>query len=312
MKTIVVLKGGNSPEREISLVSGTEIAGALNTLGFIVRELDPQDYPQLADLLEAIRAEDPALVFNGLHGGSGENGELQAALQLAGVPFTGSNAKASALAMDKYISKLIVEQEGVPVAKHILLRANLLEDYRDSRDYAAFTESLGLPLIVKPNDAGSSVGIHLVHTLEELKPAVADAFRYCNTVLMEEYIPGRELTVSILDGKSLPVVEIRPKAGWYDYQNKYTKGKTEYLAPAPIHESIAQLVQLYAERSFWALGCTVYGRVDFRLNEDRLYFLEVNTLPGMTPLSLTPMAAKAAGLSFCDLLQNIIRSSVPN
>jgi D-alanine-D-alanine ligase len=310
MKTIVVLKGGISPEREISLISGSEIAKALRELDFVVCELDPADYPQLSGLLVAIQTELPWIVFNGLHGGSGENGELQAALQLAGIPFTGSWAKASTLAMDKYISKLIVEQEGVPVAKHILLRANLLEDYNDSADYAGFTQKLGLPLIVKPNDAGSSVGIHLVNDIKDLKPAVNDAFQYCKSVLLEEYIPGRELTVSIIDGKALPVVEIRPKAGWYDYQNKYTKGNTEYLAPAPIDEALAQLVQLYAERSFFALSCSVYGRVDFRLHDDKVYFLEVNTLPGMTPLSLTPMAAKAAGMSFGDLLQNIIKSSV--
>jgi len=310
MNTIVVLMGGSSPEREISLVSGGEIAIALRGLCYKVREIDPADHPRLLGLLKAISQERPWIVFNALHGGSGENGELQAALQLAGIPFSGSGAKASALAMDKYISKLIVDQEGVPVARHILLRANLLEDYNDAQDYAAFTQSLGLPLIVKPNDAGSSVGIHLVRNLEDLKPAVTDAFRFCDTVLLEEFIPGRELTVSILNGKALPVLEIRPKAGWYDYQNKYTKGNTEYLAPAPIDESIAQLAQLYAERAFWALSCSVYGRVDFRLNQDKLYFLEVNTLPGMTPLSLTPMAAKAAGMSFADLLQNIIHNSV--
>lgn len=310
MKTIVVLKGGASPERDVSLVSGGEIAKALRDMGYIVHELDPAEYTQLSGLLVAIQEQHPWIVFNGLHGGSGENGELQAALQMAGIPFTGSLAKASTLAMDKYISKLIVEQEGIPIAKHILLRANLLEDYNDSTDYSGFSESLGLPLIVKPNDAGSSVGIHLVQDLQALKPAVEDAFKYCSSVLLEEYIPGRELTVSIIDGKALPVVEIRPKAGWYDYQNKYTKDKTEYLAPAPIDESLTQLVQLFAERAFWALSCSVYARVDFRLNENKLFFLEVNTLPGMTPLSLTPMAAKAAGMSFGDLLQNILNSSV--
>jgi D-alanine-D-alanine ligase len=127
---------------------------------------------------------------------------------------------------------------------------------------------------------------------------------------LEEYIPGRELTVSILDGKALPVVEIKPLQGWYDYHNKYTKGQTQYLAPAPIDESTAHLVQSYALRAFQALSCSVYGRVDFRLDEDTPYFLEVNTLPGMTALSLTPMAAKVEGLSFADLLQHIINNSL--
>jgi D-alanine-D-alanine ligase len=310
MKKILVLKGGISPEREISLVSGAEIAKELRLSEYDVCELDPADYPRLADLLLAIEAEHPFMVFNGLHGGCGENGDLQAALQLAGIPFTGSLSKGSTLAMDKYIAKLLVAEEGVPVPKHILMRGNLLEDYNDPSDYRAITETLGLPIIVKPNDAGSSVGISMVEDICSLKEAVTEAFKYCSTVLLEEYIPGRELTVSILDDKALPVVEIKPKAGWYDYKNKYTKGNTEYLAPAPIDEAMAHLAQLYAVRAFKALSCSVYGRVDFRLNKDKLYFLEVNTLPGMTALSLTPMAAKAAGMSFGDLLETIIKNSV--
>jgi D-alanine-D-alanine ligase len=306
MESIVILYGGISPERDVSLISGAEVGRVLAEKDHRISYLDPGEYPDLAVLVQAIREQNPSIVFNALHGGSGENGQLAAALELAGVPFTGSGSKASVLAMDKYIAKLVVGAEGIPLAKHILLRANLLEDYNDPRDYSTFTESLGLPLIVKPNDAGSSVGISIVHELGELKPAVEESFKYCSSVLLEEYIEGRELTVSILDGKALPVVEIRPHAGWYDYHNKYTKGKTEYLAPAPIDEATTQLTQLYAERAFFALGCTAYGRVDFRLRDNTPYFLEVNTLPGMTSLSLTPMAAKAAGYSFLELLQQII------
>lgn len=310
MKKIVVLRGGDSPEREVSLVSGVEVGKVLDKLGYQVVDLDPSSFSGLSPLLSRIKSEQCDLVFNALHGGSGENGQLAAALELAGIPFTGSGSKASQIAMDKYISKLIVTEEGIPVARHILMRGNLLADYTDPTDYSNFTNKLGLPLIVKPNDSGSSVGIGIVHELGELKPSVEEAFRYCETVLLEEFIEGRELTVSILDGKALPVVEIRPRAGWYDYKNKYTKGNTEYLAPAPIDEEIAQLCQLYAERAFQALSCAVYGRVDFRLRDRVPYFLEVNTLPGMTSLSLTPMAAKAAGLSFEELLQNIIKISL--
>lgn len=309
MESIVVLYGGDSLEREISLVSGAEVGKALAHMGYTVFYQDPADYADLASLLCAVAEQKSDLIFNALHGGSGENGQLAAAFELAGIAFTGSGSKASQVAMDKYIAKLIVAAEGLPIAKHILLRANLLEDYNDPKDYSGFTQKLGLPLIVKPNDAGSSVGISLVHSLAELKPAVEDAFKYCQSVLLEEYIAGRELTVSILDGKALPVVEINPLNGWYDYQHKYTKGNTEYLAPAPIDEPLAQLCQLYAERAFFALSCSVYARVDFRLRDNVPYFLEVNTLPGMTPLSLTPMAAKAAGLSFADLLRKIIELS---
>lgn len=310
LKKIVVLRGGSSNEREISLISGAEIVKSLSTLGYEVTEIDPAAYPVVEDLLRAIKREQADLVFNALHGGSGENGKLAAALELAGLAFTGSPYKSSCLAMDKYVAKLIVAAEGIPCPKHILLRANLLEDYNDPQDYEALGEKLGLPLIVKPNNAGSSVGISIVHALGDLKAAVAAAFEHCEAVLLEEYIRGRELTVSILADRALPVVEIRPQTGWYDYKNKYTPGQTQYLAPAPIEESTAQLTQLYALRAFQALSCSVYGRVDFRLRGDTPYFLEVNTLPGMTPLSLTPMAAKAVGLSFADLLQNIIKSSL--
>ena len=309
MENILVLKGGDSPEREVSLVSGSEVAKVLVNLGYRVSQIDPADYPDLHSLLIAIRKENCDLIFNALHGGSGENGQLAAALEMAGIPFTGSGSKASQLAMDKYISKLVVGAEGLPLSGHILLRANLLEDYNDPIDYSGIVQRLGLPLIVKPNDAGSSVGISMVKHIEELKPAVEEAFRFCDSVLLEEYIEGRELTVSILDGKALPVVEIRPHDGWYDYHNKYTKGKTDYLAPAPIDEAVSELCQLYAERAFFALSCSVYGRVDFRLRGNTPYFLEVNTLPGMTSLSLVPMAAKAAGISFEELLQTIIKLS---
>ncbi|MCB5263045.1 MAG: D-alanine--D-alanine ligase [Candidatus Cloacimonetes bacterium] len=310
MKKILVLRGGISNEREISLITGSEIVKALKGLGYEVCEIDPLDYPKLPQLLMAIQQQQADMVFNALHGGAGENGMLAAALQIAGIPFTGSKYKSSCLAMDKYVSKLIVAAEGIPCPRHILLRANLLEDYNDPNDYIAFAHKLGLPLIVKPNDSGSSVGISLVHDLNDLKAAVNDAFQHCSSVLLEEYIPGRELTVSILDGKALPVVEIKPLQGWYDYHNKYTQGQTQYLAPAPIDESTAHLVQSYALRAFQALSCSVYGRVDFRLNGESPYFLEVNTLPGMTALSLTPMAAKVVGLAFTDLLEQIIKNSL--
>ncbi len=310
MKKIVVLQGGISDEREISLITGSEIVKALRSLGYEVCEIDPGDYPRLPELLMAIQELHADLVFNALHGAAGENGMLVAALEMASIPFTGSRYKASCLAMDKYVSKLIVAAEGIPCPRHILMRGNLLEDYNDPNDYIAFTRILGLPLIVKPNDSGSSVGISIVHDLKDLKAAVNDAFRHCSSVLLEEYIPGRELTVSILDGEALPVVEIKPLNGWYDYHNKYTKGQTQYLAPAPIDEATAHLLQSYALRAFQALSCTVYGRVDFRLNGVAPYFLEVNTLPGMTALSLTPMAAKVIGLSFTDLLESIINTSL--
>lgn len=312
MDRIAVLLGGDSPERDVSLVSGNEVIKELTNLGFEPIGIDPAESNSVDMLLSRLRDLKPRLVFNALHGGNGENGQLTAALDMAGFTCTGSNYKASCLAMDKYISKLLAGAEGLPLARHILIRGDLLGDYQDPVDYQGIVTALGLPVIVKPNDAGSSVGISRVESLHELKPAVSEALRYCNEVLLEEYIEGREITVTILDSTALPVVEIKPLNGWYDYTNKYTKGKTEYLAPAPITEAEKQLSQLYAERIFKALGCSGYARVDFRLKAGVPYFLEVNTLPGMTPLSLTPMAARAAGISFGELLSRIINISLRN
>jgi D-alanine-D-alanine ligase len=310
MNRIVVLKGGDSPEREVSLISGAEIASELRKSGYLVAELDPKDFSSFTLFLDELSNVAPKIVFNGLHGGSGENGEIQATLKMAGYACTGSGSKASSLCMDKFVTKLVVQAEGIPVARHILLRGDLLEDYQAPIDYAPFGEELGLPIIVKPNDSGSSVGISRVQEIDKLKPAVKEALKYSSSALLEEYIPGRELTVTVLDGEALPVVEIKPLEGWYDYTNKYTKGKTEYIAPAELDEPVSRLVQIYAMRAWKAVGLSGYARIDFRYDGIKPYFLEVNTLPGMTPLSLTPMAAKAAGMPFGKLLETIIDISL--
>lgn len=303
---IAVLRGGNSPEREISLKSGAAIAKGLAHNGCEVLELDPADYPGFAALGKALADFGAELVFIGLHGGAGEDGEIQAALAQLGFRHTGSGFKACAITMDKYVSKLIAQEEGVPVPDYIIMRGDLLEDYNDPRDYEGIAQKLGLPLIVKPNDAGSSVGISKVETVAGLKAAVKLALRYSGSALLERFITGSELTVTVLDGKALPLVEIRPLSGWYDYQNKYKAGKSEYLAPAPLEDSVSQLVQLYAERLWQVFGLSGYARIDFRFDGEVPYFLEVNTLPGMTSLSLTPMAAKCVGMSFEDLIARIV------
>src|SRR5690554_27793 len=206
MKRILVLSGGDSHEREVSLISGSQISKTLGSMGYEVCELDPAAYSSFVDLAGAIRDSEADMVYNALHGGDGENGKLVAAFEISGIPFTGSGSKASCLAMDKYVSKLIAKQEGIPCPKDILMRANLIQDYNDPMDYSGFVDKLGLPIIVKPNDSGSSVGISIVHEIAQLKEAVEAAFAQCETVLLEEYIPGREITVSILGGKALPVV----------------------------------------------------------------------------------------------------------
>jgi D-alanine-D-alanine ligase len=306
MDKIAVLEGGTSPEREISLRSGEAIAKALREKGYEVIELDPADYSDFYSLISKLRTEKISIVFIGLHGGTGENGELQAALSLAGFKYTGSGPKACTLTMDKYVSKLMALDEGIPAPEYILMREDLLNDYQDPNDFSAIEAKLGLPIIVKPNDSGSSVGISIVEKLFELKEAVKLALTYSDSVLLEQYIPGKELTATVLDGKALPLIEIRPLNGWYDFNNKYSKGHSEYLCPAPVEESVSQLIQLYAERLWKVLGLKGYARIDFRYDGNKPYFLEVNTLPGMTDLSLTPMAAKAVGINFPELVDKIV------
>jgi len=306
MEKIAVLEGGISPEREISLRSGEAIAKALREKGYEVIEIDPADYSDFYSLISKLRTEKISIVFIGLHGGTGENGELQAALSLAGFKYTGSGPKACTLTMDKYVSKLMALDEGIPAPEYILMREDLLNDYQDPNDFSAIEAKLGLPIIVKPNDSGSSVGISIVEKLFELKEAVKLALTYSDSVLLEQYIPGKELTATVLDGKALPLIEIRPLNGWYDFNNKYSKGHSEYLCPAPVEESVSQLIQLYAERLWKVLGLKGYARIDFRYDGNKPYFLEVNTLPGMTDLSLTPMAAKAVGINFPELVDKIV------
>jgi D-alanine-D-alanine ligase len=220
------------------------------------------------------------------------------------------------VAMDKLLSKVVARQAGVPVPAFSVLgkadflskQAHTFNHYLQELDAAPATGRL----VVKPVDAGSSVGVHIISGPEELDTALSDAFQYSHQVLVEEYIEGRELTVTVLDGVALPVVEIRPHQGFYDYPNKYSAGNTDYHAPADLTQEETAQIQDYALRIWQAMECSGYGRIDFRYNRKEFCFLEVNTLPGMTPLSLTPMAAKAVDISFGELLDRIIQAVQPD
>lgn len=308
MRKIAVLLGGNSSEREVSLVSGAAIAQQLESLGYSVLQIDPAAFSSISGLLDDLKANNIDIVFNGLHGGDGENGKIQAALSLAGIKCTGSDYKSSCIAMDKFVSKLIASEEGIPVPDYVLLRDNFLAEYKDDRDLEGIANKLGMPIVVKPNDGGSSVGTSIVHGIGDIRAAVELGFRYGPAVLLERFIPGQELTATILTGEALPLVEIKPVDGWYDYASKYTKGKTVYVSPAEIDDASSHLMQTYALRLWKALGCSGYARFDFRFDGQKAYFLEANTLPGMTSLSLTPMAAKARGISFGELLETIVNN----
>jgi D-alanine-D-alanine ligase len=331
---IVVLMGGTSAEREISLRTGAGIAAALRERGHDVTSLDTADGAVLPPGMEKGRAlpaagtpatsgsatadstalatrtdwagggivRDADLVFIALHGGIGEDGTLQALLDLAGKPYTGSGMLSSAVSMDKALSKKLFERDGVPTPAWRLYRRRV----GDRPDRAAVDAVGGYPVIVKPNDEGSTFGLSVVKSDAELGPAFDEALRYSNNVLLEAFVPGRELTVAVLGDRPLPIVEIRPKGGLYDYESKYTAGKSEYFCPADLPDDVTSRVQDLALAACRALDTAGVARVDFRLAPDGTpYCLEVNTIPGMTQTSLVPMAAKAAGLSFEDVCERV-------
>lgn len=321
--------GGTSAERDVSIASGVRIAAALRTRGHEVTSLDtalgvidaPQEEallragvkvapPPLEALAEMSRASlSPALgtlpairqadvVFLALHGGQGEDGTLQALFDLCGVRYTGSGPLASALAMDKELSKTLFRAAGVPTP-----------DWRMAPAGRAEVEAhLGFPVIVKPSKQGSTVGLTLVKDPRDLEPAIAEAFRYDDEVMLEQYIPGRELTVGILGDEALPVGEIIPKHEIYDYECKYTKGMAVEEFPARLSAEESVALQAQARLAFRALKLRGYARIDFRRRGPGDFFcLEANTLPGMTELSLIPQAAMAAGIAFADLCERIVR-----
>jgi D-alanine-D-alanine ligase len=340
---IVVLMGGNTSEREVSLRSGAGVARALHALGHEVALLDTGTGKFLkdADAAMALGAGAPAsqaalqslpaaapeqrlgtyvrsiprgadLAFIALHGGDGENGTLQALLDLAQIPYTGSGVMASAVAMDKVMSKRIFAFEGIPTPAWVERWAP--EDPRAPWNPEVSAEEIerlgGYPLIVKPNEEGSSVGITIVERAGDLRPAMEEARRYGRLVLVETFIAGRELTVGVIDERTLPVVEIIPEGGFYDYEHKYTPGASQYLVPADLPPETEARLRELALRACRALRCRGAVRVDFRLAEDgTAHCLEVNTVPGLTELSLVPKAAAAAGMSYQDLIRAIVESA---
>jgi len=328
---VTVLLGGDSPERDVSLASGREIIEALTERGHRVVPLDPALPPRTGLDLEgigigtappgkvphlapaeafewlksdAIRSAD--VVFIALHGGRGEDGTIQALLESAGAVYTGAGMLGSALAMNKDRSKALMREAGVPAAEHILFHADSGTSGGDLRERVE--ERLGFPVVVKPNSQGSSVGFSFVEDPSGLGEAVAAGAEFEDEIMIEKYIPGRELTVSILGDEALPPVEIVPEGGFYNYKCKYTKGCSKYIVPAEVSGECRRRMKEAALRAFRALCCRDYGRVDFRLDmNENPYCLELNTLPGMTGLSLVPMAAAERGIGFGELIERICR-----
>jgi len=329
---VLILVGGASAERDVSLATGQAVLEALRNQGHDVLAIDTACGRRLLDtskslipqgiktvppeaekavstaneVVTALALPDAAaidVVFLALHGGDGEDGHIQALLDMARVKYTGSGVTASALAMNKHMAKKLFESEGILTPEWTR---------QSSRpEYADVAGHLGSPFVVKPNEQGSTVGLSIVKSEAEYLPAVDLAFRYGPSILLERYIAGRELTVAILGNKALPIVEIIPEHGLYDYECKYTSGKSKYVCPAEISTDQSDALQDAARKAFSVLGCSGYARVDFRMNnQGAVYCLEINTLPGMTASSLVPKAAAAEGIPFEKLIEAICRLAI--
>ncbi len=339
---VFLVIGGDSCERDVSIDTGKAVFDALRRTGHRVfvadplhPEIKPTEKPAAFFNQTTITREPPRVdgeqfesrqafisllgrhgnmscdvVFNGLHGGAGEDGTFQAVLEYLGIRYTGSGPCACAVAMNKDLSKRLVADAGVPVAKHIYVDSAAHEAVVVDQQVA---ERLSFPVVVKPNHEGSSVGVTLVDNRDALAEAIQNAKAFGGPYMVESYVPGREITAAILDHNNLPLLEIRPREGFYNYESKYQPGSCEYLVPAPLDDEVSQAISRSAIAAYRALGCRGYARVDFRLNDDgEHFFLEVNTLPGLTANSLVPKAAGAAGIEFPELVDNILRlAAVP-
>lgn len=286
---VAVLMGGTSSEREVSLTSGRAVCEAMLSLGYEIDAIDVgTDIATLVDRLDP----PPDVAFNALHGRFGEDGCIQGLLELLGIPYTHSAVRASSLAMDKVAAKTVFEAAGIPTpAGRVVPRADA-------------HGAMPPPYVVKPPTEGSSVGVVIVREGSNTEPLTDGNWPFGGTALVERYIPGRELTVAVIDGKALGVLEIRPYCGFYDYDTKYTEDRAEHLIPAPVSDEVTARALLLAERAHAALGCRSVTRADFRYDDatDGLYLLEVNTQPGLTPLSLVPEIAAHAGIGFPQLV----------
>jgi len=294
---VAVLFGGRSAEREISLRSGGMVLDALKKRGVDAHAFDPRD--QGLDQLIADRFD---RVFIALHGRFGEDGTVQGALEYLGIPYTGSGVMASALAMDKWRTKLIWQAAGVSTAPYeVLTRAS---------DFPAVAQRLGLPLMVKPAREGSSIGMSKVTSLEKLEAAYELAAQYDSVIIAEQFIEGMELTAAILEGEALPLIRLETPRVFYDYEAKYFADDTRYICPCGLPQAQERDIQQQALAAFDLVGCSGWGRVDVMVDRaGRAYLLEINTIPGMTDHSLVPMAARARGIDFEDLCVRILETA---
>ncbi|MFH0732222.1 MAG: D-alanine--D-alanine ligase [Candidatus Omnitrophota bacterium] len=307
---IAVLLGGPSSEREISIKSGTAVYEALTSYGLDAVCIDVSDNP-----VKQIREQSADIAFIALHGRFGEDGTIQAMLEEAAIPYTGSGPEASRLAMDKLASRKIFQDNGMLVPEYIALKKDKdsdtffkLNSFYTEREINGFPYFF--PMVVKPNKEGSSIGISILKSVADFKDALEAAFSYDDDIIIEKFIDGYDITVGILDDKPLPVVCIKPKNELYDFEAKYTQGATEYIVPAKLENGILAMAQDLGLKAHNLLGCSCFSRVDMRLGkENKIYLLEVNTIPGLTSTSLLPKAAKAVGIDFTQMCLTMIKSA---
>ncbi len=337
---IAVIYGGISTERNVAIAGGKAVIEALRQRDYEVLPVDPaygtnfkaQSENQIADIekyhtledlksfssrsyIECVNSDEfneIDVAFIVLHGKYGEDGLIQSLLELRGIPYTGSKVKASALSSDKAASKMLFSSVGVLTPQWTMVHKSQIDNLSFYKELRA---ELGKELVIKPNDQGSTIGLTIVRdgNLDDIHEGIVLASQYSDPVLVERFISGREITVGILDGKSLPIVEIVTHDGFYDYEHKYTQGKTEYICPADLAEDIAEFTSNTAVIVNNAIGCEGFARVDFRLDEDgQPWCLEINTIPGFTSKSLVPMAAQEIGIDFGQLCEKIINTAVEN
>jgi D-alanine-D-alanine ligase len=303
---VAVLMGGFSAERDVSLVSGKACADALRQAGYRVQEIDvKRDLRHLLDSLMPAHGEKPEVVFNALHGRFGEDGCVQGVLEIAGLPYTHSGVMASAIAMDKEMAKRVFESAGLRMPEGMIVH----------RSAFASGHPMKQPYVVKPIAEGSSVGVIIVREGANIAAPDMSGWAFGDQVMVERYIPGRELTVAVMGDKPLAVTELRPTRGFYDYDAKYTDGITDHVVPAQISEAVTSEAKRVALEAHRLLGCRGVSRCDFRYDDSRpgiegLYLLEINTQPGMTPLSLVPEQAKHSGISFPELVSWMVEQAL--
>jgi D-alanine-D-alanine ligase len=326
MKKILTICGGFSTEREISLKTGQAVARAIFQAGYVSYFMDTafpkkifiaeKDFKykvsgavkntpdNVLDLAKELVNLKPEKVFVGLHGGEGENGEIQALLQLLQIPFVGSDSKTSAMCMDKNVSKVMAKSVRVPTAKWEFIAE---KDYNKTA-LKKLLKPYGYPVVVKALGQGSSVGVSILHTEADIEKTVKMMKSIKDEYIIEQYIKGRELSIPVIKGHAFSVIELIPNEGFYDYEHKYTPGVTTHVCPADLNDGQVKVINKYAEKIYAAMGCKDYARIDFILSESdgKFYFLEINNLPGMTELSLVPESARVSGINFPELMEMLL------